>query len=217
MDTIISLELKQLAESLSQITHRRTIQQDIKQLLRSNCPALWRNKRGMKTLPKHKGRKDRTVSFQEVDPDQAYKVKFDDALQIASSWIDGKTLGMFNRQRDNIHASSSKIDVVMLRAHMALYHTSSPGRANRTPQTMDLIFQRKPSVAASRMLKDCRKIRHHPQSLFPDVPKPTATPVLFDYLEKQENSKRKRKKSSLDRFSNQFDPYSSKIAFLFKP
>lgn len=58
-------------------------------------------------------------------------MKFDSSLGIEDTWIDSDTMNFFNAQRDNIYVSSSKYDVVQLRALKTQFYSSNQAKVEK--------------------------------------------------------------------------------------
>ncbi|CDW86779.1 UNKNOWN [Stylonychia lemnae] len=136
--TIIQMELKQLAESISMISFKKRIRQEEIGMYYNNRPILWaqrilhqeeinqRKQRKLGWLQRNKENVDDSIKNEwEVSTNYIYDLRFDPSLLIPETWVDGKIMNQFNAQRDNIFASSSKYDIVQLRQGTAHYHTTS--------------------------------------------------------------------------------------------
>jgi hypothetical protein len=128
------MELKQLSESISLISHKRRIDKSIsKGDVSRNMPAIWREK-----LRDGYPYQDQQF-FRVANKADMYKVSFDPSLGLEDIWVNSDCLNLFNSQRDNIYVSSSQIDVVMLRSKKAqFYHaerTIDKKRGNISPNS----------------------------------------------------------------------------------
>lgn len=124
--TIIMMELKQLAESITLVVGKKKLKGPSEQLRFKNRPILWsekidqgkeiqeEEKKTLRIVPSNK-RQNRPDSKWTVPIDKLYCVRFDSSINLKSTWVDGKIMNFFNAQRDNIFASSSKYDIVQLK------------------------------------------------------------------------------------------------------
>lgn len=128
------MELKQIAESITRVTHAKKIQQDkssfAQMVLSKFGPPIVRTTRGMasdntkvvlndknaKISKDNIGLMNRPLTLVESleneqqkedgKVDHLFRLEFDSCVGISPTWVDTKTLNYFNKLRDNIFASS---------------------------------------------------------------------------------------------------------------
>jgi len=112
--TIVMMELKQLAESITELKYKKKLGENMNSLHFKNRPALWEERI---TADAARGkRQHRKIDLLDekwiVQVNQLYLVSFDSSINLQNTWVDGHIMNLFNAQRDNIFASSSKYDIV---------------------------------------------------------------------------------------------------------
>jgi hypothetical protein len=131
------MELKQIAESITRVTHAKKIQSDKSTFAYNKFgPPIVRTTRGMvndntkvvfnetkKVTKDSIGYMNRPLVLVEslkIDDkpqtenkiDHLFRLEFDGSVGINPTWVDTKTLNFFNKLRDNIFASSGQYDTL---------------------------------------------------------------------------------------------------------
>ena len=97
----------------------------------------------------------------------AYALKFDVNIQIPDTWVDGRVMNYFNKQRDNIFASSSKYDIVQLRQGESFFHTTSENTNEEQKQKQRLLRNRNKNMSVKKRTKSMAGAILQPSPLIP--------------------------------------------------
>lgn len=170
------MELKQMAESIMLISSKKRLQGDTMRMRFKNRPVLWRERaekaREESGLNSKKGRVSAAekiikgslaLNDWKIETKQLYCVQFDSSINLKKTWVDGKIINLFNAQRDNIFASSSKYDIVQFKRQgtAAQYHRST-GRHSDSGTVSSNTNQGKNSPVTRRAGPSTPAPKHHP-------------------------------------------------------
>jgi hypothetical protein len=126
---IIQMEIRQIAESIVQVTHAKKVSSPAKSIkardhlvtaAESNRPIeLDRFLKGQVEIEARgaRGMKLRKTGFEQPaskdNGEHLFRIELDPCIGIPPTWIDTKTLRFFNTIRDNIFSSSGIFDVMV--------------------------------------------------------------------------------------------------------
>lgn len=94
--TIVMMELKQLAESITMLKYKKPLPGEGAALSFKNRPALW-EERIAAEKPKRQRKGDNSLEAKwSVQTKQLYMVSFDSSINLQNTWVDGHVMNLFN-------------------------------------------------------------------------------------------------------------------------
>jgi len=92
--TIVMMELKQLAESITMLKYRKPLHGG-EGLSFKNRPALWEERIATESKPRRR-KGDALEAKWTVQTNQLYMVSFDSSISLQNTWVDGHVMNLFN-------------------------------------------------------------------------------------------------------------------------